>query len=228
MASKKSLVKIRFLELELSRIYNALGLASSDGTKHTFSLHFDLVKKKYFSNGNQTVSLVGPAAAGTELNKKALITFRNTIYLLLKKGATPGTHSLTYSLTYSLTHLLTHLLTHSLTYSPTHSLTYSLTHLLTHLLTHSLTHSLSLIGDNDDMFRRFNLLALKKRKQNLSQLLWTQNNIEMAVDYAQVTKQICLMSNDALVLQDALRVDYLWSEMIRQDVYSVAAARFNM
>ena len=50
----------------------------------------------------------------------------------------------------------------------------------------------------------------------------------MAVDYAQVTKQICLMSNDALVLQDALRVDYLWSEMIRQDVYSVAAARFNM
>jgi hypothetical protein len=78
------------------------------------------------------------------------------------------------------------------------------------------------------MFRRFNLLALKKRKQNLSQLLWTQNNIEMAVDYAQVTKQICLMSNDALVLQDALRVDYLWSEMIRQDVYSVAAARFNM
>lgn len=170
--SKKSLVKIRFLELELSRIYNALGLASSNGTKHTFSPHFDLVNKKYFSNGNQTVSLVGPAAAVTDLNKKSLITFRNTIYLLLKYKSNAA--------------------------------------------------------DNDNLFRRFNLLALKKRKQNLSQLLWTQNNTAMAVDYAQATKQICLMSNDALVLQDALRVDYLWSEMIRQDVYSVAAACFNM
>ena len=157
--SMKSLVRIKFMELELSRLCTSLGLISHDNAKRNFA-----------GINTQAMSLSGPAVAITTMNKKALVTFRNTIYLLLKNNSSATA--------------------------------------------------------NEDMFRRFDLHALKKRKQNLSLVLWTQNSVAVATEHAEVTKRICLMSSDPLIHQDILRVDNLWSEMIRKDVYSVAAAWF--